>query len=1219
MKAVESHTNASTDSQLAEVVDEITQRLNRGEHVDMEEYARRFPAIAEQLVRVHETLRFIRQPDVELSDSEPPIDRELGDFRLLREIGRGGMGVVYEAEQLSLGRHVALKVLPFAAMLDKQQLARFKNEARAAATLDHPNIVAIYSVGTERGVHYYAMHLVEGQSLAQMLDQLRGESPAGNRLDATQNHGGDKDRGSEEDGQFTIRPPAAEIDTRPIAAQGTIPDPGSREYCRTVARLGVQAAEALDHAHQNGIIHRDVKPGNLMLDADGKLWVTDFGLARIEQDAGMTMTGDIVGTLRYMSPEQALAKRVVVDHRTDIYSLGVTLYELLTLQPPFTGENRQELLRQIAFEDPRAPRRINPKVPADLETIILKAIRKDPADRFATAGDFAADLTRFLRNEPIRARRPTLLDRTRMWSRRNRTLVAVGVVALLLFGGAASVTASIAWREQQRTAEALKENQIIVDFFDGLLRQAAPNRVRSGPVTVLEALADAERIIFKDFKGGPHAKASIHRTIGRAYRSLGKYDLAERHLTLARDMFQELLGADHRESLSTTSDLAATFSEQGRTKEAKSLYDEVVRTSRRAFGPDDPQTLQALQNVAQCLNKLGRFDEAVTLGRQVLETRRSLLGEEHREVLVSMNHLAAFLDDQGKFDEARLLFEQAFEIERRVLGPDHLDTLFTSLNRANVVQHQGKTDEAIVGFEQAIERLQSIVGGEHFRTLWAKGILAGLYFEQGQFEPALTLNEDVIEVQREALGPEHPQTLSSMSKQAAMLIFRKRDLQEAQKLLAFVIDAQRRTLGSSHKNTLYSLKTLGRLLDDQGKLNEAQSVFEEVIQLSRESLGPNHPNTLESVNPLANVLKRRGANEEACELFESILPAQREVLGSEHPSTLNTMHNLAEALRTLGQLDEALSMHQQVLEIRRRVLPANHPYTFYSMECLARLMRDKGKYDQARPIFEQALEDAQRTLGPENPQTLSSRIELAHLLRDEGKLDEARAMLDQIVEIAQRTLKPDDPQRLEITANLARLLVAQGQFEDALSLAEETLHSQERVLNQDRRDLLFTQDALAGALEGVGRWAEARQIREHVVEQSVSNLGARHPDRAEMLRGLALHLATAEDATAEDRKRAIELAKEATVIAPEVPISSRTLGVVYAVNARWQESLDAFQQAMDLHYRGELLPQRVLMQLQRSENMADESYERLMEMLRTHARQTPPAPGRQPADSTTSH
>ena len=261
------------------------------------------------------------------------------------------MGVVYEAEQISLGRRVALKVLPFAAMLDKQQLNRFKNEARAAGTLDHPNIVAIHSVGVERGVHYYAMQLIEGQSLAQVVEQLRnsnlprplGEGRGEAQVDAasraapSDNIGCDSLKSRSARGTYCRhRPHRSHSRHSTLLAPRSQLSPPANTSAR-IAQLGIQAAEALDHAHQNGILHRDIKPANLLVDDTGKLWITDFGLARIEQDAGMTMTGDLLGTLRYMSPEQALAKRVVVDHRSDIYSLGVTLYELLTLQPAYSA------------------------------------------------------------------------------------------------------------------------------------------------------------------------------------------------------------------------------------------------------------------------------------------------------------------------------------------------------------------------------------------------------------------------------------------------------------------------------------------------------------------------------------------------------------------------------------------------------------------------------------------------------------------------------------------------------------------------------------------------------------------------------------------------------------------------------------------------------------------------------------------------------------------
>jgi serine/threonine protein kinase len=221
------------------------------------------------------------------------------------------------------------------------------------------------------------------------------------------------------------------------------------------AQLGVQGAEALEHAHQMGIVHRDVKPANLLVDVRGQLWITDFGLAQVLSDTKLTLTGDLVGTLRYMSPEQALARRALVDHRSDLYSLGVTCYELLTLEHAFEGRDRQELLRQIAFEEPLPPRRCNPGIPHELETIVLKAMAKNPAERYATAQELADDLRRFLEDRPIQARRPTLLQKARKWTHRHRAVVRVvqGALAVLLVGLA--IGAFALWQAKNQTEQAL--------------------------------------------------------------------------------------------------------------------------------------------------------------------------------------------------------------------------------------------------------------------------------------------------------------------------------------------------------------------------------------------------------------------------------------------------------------------------------------------------------------------------------------------------------------------------------------------------------------------------------------------------------------------------------------------------------------------------------------------------------------------------------------------
>jgi serine/threonine protein kinase len=360
---------------------------------------------------------------------------ELGDFRLLREIGRGGMGVVYEAEQISLHRRVALKVLPFAAALDPRQLQRFKNEALAAAHLCHENIVPVHAVGEERGVHYYAMQFVEGRSLAALIAELREAAAVG-------------------------QPQPAADTTSPAAALATERSSGHRRYYDWLARLGRQAALALEHAHAVGIVHRDVKPANLLLDTRGQLWVTDFGLAQMSGDGGLTVTGEVLGTLRYASPEQVLARRGVADHRSDVYSLGATLYELLVLRPIFEGRDRNELLRQIADDEPQAPRSLDPSVPRELETVVLKALRKEPSERYATARELADDLDRFLDNRPIRARRPTPSERLRKLARRHPSLVGAGAVVLVLLSVGSLLSTLLIRAEQERTrAEQQKAEQ----------------------------------------------------------------------------------------------------------------------------------------------------------------------------------------------------------------------------------------------------------------------------------------------------------------------------------------------------------------------------------------------------------------------------------------------------------------------------------------------------------------------------------------------------------------------------------------------------------------------------------------------------------------------------------------------------------------------------------------------------------------------------------------
>ena len=482
--------DALDDPRVLAVVQEYMAELDQGRQPDRHAYVGRYPELSGAVTQCLDGLDLVRGVAPRSSaagSARPPVNepapRALGDFQIVRELGRGGMGVVYEAVQLSLGRRVALKVLPFAATFDARQLQRFKNEAQAAALLHHTNIVPIYAVGCERGVHFYAMQLIEGHSLAVLIRQLREQAG----LVPPESKSGDWVGGMSLTQPFLAgvvpTAPARDEQLRSTAgASLTITARavrGNDNHYQKVARLMLQTAEALEHAHQVGIVHRDIKPANLLIDAAGTLWIADFGLAQFQADASLTRTGDLVGTYRYMSPEQASGQRTAIDHRTDIYSLGSTFYELLTLQPVFAGDTRHELLYQILHDEPKPLRQINRAIPVELETIVLKAVRKAPAERYASAADLAEDLRRFLDHRPILARPPTTIDRLRKWSRRHPSVVVGGVAVLAVCLVAASIgnwrsavaRASIA-EEQRKTAEALTREEQRANEAEELFRQA---------------------------------------------------------------------------------------------------------------------------------------------------------------------------------------------------------------------------------------------------------------------------------------------------------------------------------------------------------------------------------------------------------------------------------------------------------------------------------------------------------------------------------------------------------------------------------------------------------------------------------------------------------------------------------------------------------------------------------------------------------------------------
>jgi eukaryotic-like serine/threonine-protein kinase len=545
---------------VTEVVDDFMSRLRTGDRPDVEKYAARHPAIAHLLRELLPALQVMDQSSLASSSNGQPRASGalapgcLGDFYILRQVGQGGMGIVYEAEQISLVRRVALKVLPFASTLDAKQLQRFKNEAQAAAHLRHPNIVPVYTAGCERGVHYYAMQFIDGNSVAALIQELR---QCGRQ---------DPDSGKRGSGEGNA--PLSTLGHARVTERSA----SNKEFFRTVARWGMQAAAALEHAHQCGIVHRDIKPANLLVDGEGNLWITDFGLARLRSDNGLTLTGDLLGTLRYMSPEQAQAGRNPLDHRSDVYSLGMTLYELVGLQPAFMGSDRQELLQQIATEEPRVLSRLNASVPEELEVILLKATAKRPDERYATAQEFADDFSRFLEDRPIRARRPSLVQRLKRRLRRHKTValsVSISAAAALILAVVVLTVSNLRIAEEQAlTRKALADAQASrlaaerhralaeANFHkartavDKMLTEVSENYLADLPQTehvrraLLEKALEFYQGFCKEQGDDPEVRFETGRAYGRVgmiYQKLGEPSPSENAYRRALELFEKLM------------------------------------------------------------------------------------------------------------------------------------------------------------------------------------------------------------------------------------------------------------------------------------------------------------------------------------------------------------------------------------------------------------------------------------------------------------------------------------------------------------------------------------------------------------------------------------------------------------------------------------------------------------------------------------------------------
>jgi serine/threonine protein kinase len=705
---------ASDDPRVIAALEEYLDAVEAGQPLERRAFVARHPEVAEALAACLEGLDFVRSAAPNLhASAAPPATTELGDFHLVRVIGQGGMGVVYEAEQRSLGRRVAVKVLPFVSALDPRQLQRFQNEAHAAAQLHHPHIVPVYAVGCASGVHFYAMQLIEGRNLAQVMRGQRTEVKG--QPKATRNGKGSDTAPWPEAG--------IAIESSPDSA------PGVRSALRPTdaARLGVQAAEALDYAHQLGVVHRDIKPANLLLDARGHLWITDFGLACLPTEVELTRTGDLLGTLRYLSPEAAAggSKRGVIEPRSDIYALGVTLYELLTGRPAFIVSDRAELLRRIVEVDPLPPRQWDRTIPTDLETIVLKAINKEPAKRYATAQEMADDLQRFLAGAPIHARRATPVERLARWTRRHRTAVVVGLgVALTALVTLCSFTTVVVQQRnevRQQRAGLLRERRTAWEAFDKshtrLVEGWLSRQPRLLPVQrayLLEALQYYESVLHED-STDPRPREQTAKAacrVGDIQQRLGESKAAEAAYDRAVALFAQLM-EDSPEEAEYRRELAVCLNNRGNLFRGQARWSDALQAYEKAralfCGLDGVTSLEGQAgtdvNEGLVLQSLDRLPEAEAALRRAVKQFEKLAAADDRvmyrhDLAQARNNLGYLLQQTARGEEARTFYKTAVA-EREKLAAEYPEVLEFRQDLAQSLTNFGRSLQAAGETEEA--------------------------------------------------------------------------------------------------------------------------------------------------------------------------------------------------------------------------------------------------------------------------------------------------------------------------------------------------------------------------------------------------------------------------------------------------------------------------------------------------------------------------------------
>ncbi len=822
-----------------------------------------------------------------LPAGEKPGDK-IGNYKILQLIGEGGCGSVFMAEQEHpVCRRVALKVIKLG-MDTKNVIARFEVERQALALMDHPNIAKVFDAGaTETGRPYFVMELVRGIKITAYCDQ--------NNLSTNER-----------------------------------------------LKLFKQVCQAIQHAHQKGIIHRDIKPSNILVtqhDGVPVPKVIDFGIAkatgqRLTDQTVFTDFDQFIGTPAYMSPEQAEVSGMDMDTRSDIYSLGVLLYELLTGRTPFDAKELMKVgldamrrairemeppkpstrlstmldsdLTTIARQRQAATQKLIHLIRGDLDWIVMKSLEKDRTRRYENASSFAGDIEHFLNNEPVLARPPTALYRFQKFARRNKVVFIAGTAVTVAIVVGLVVSTSLYYREQAARRDADQEAQRsrqVALFLEDMLKGVGPGVALGRDTTLLREILDKTLTrVTNDLKGQPEVQAEICNTLGQVYRALGQSGKAEELHRSARSLLNLSRGDKRRDVAVSLNDLALVLRDQGKLPEAEALHREALELRRKLYGNEHPKVAESLNNLALVLRSEGRLTESEKLHRDALEMDRKSFGHDHLAVATSLNNLALALDAQGKPADAEPYLRESIDIQKKLLGDDQPGLAITLDNLAFVLREQGKLDEAETLERRSLAMQRKIFGPEYPSVATAINNLGLILAAQGKTVEAESLLREALAQRRKLLGLEHPELAASLHHLAALLR-KEKQLDEAGRLECEALAMRKNLYGEENPAVANSLNNLALIRQDEHKLTEAESLLREAAAMQIKLLGTDHPSLAATLNNLALVLRDEGKLSESEANLRRTVEIRRKHFGDDHPSVTASLTDLTNVITRGKQLE----------------------------------------------------------------------------------------------------------------------------------------------------------------------------------------------------------------------------------------------------------------------------------------------------------------------------